>query len=235
MSKIRIKDFINIVGTFDAENSLRGVLFRFRMRELCGNTYEVSIDPIKKDCYIKVDDFTTYHILPEWYDVINDSEKCVNIEVPEGYEIDKEKSTFECIKFKLKESYTYKDIAKNLFKNRDYVYCINEAGNITNYNIDTFIDVTNPNNCISRKQCQKLLAINKLMNVATYLNDSWKPNWNDITCKYYFRIPSTGKIEVDTTCTLNISFTYFKTRELAEQAIKILGVDTIKLALSTDY
>ena len=37
--------------------------------------------------------------------------KELKIQVPEGYEIDKENSTFECIKFKLiKKGITYKNV-----------------------------------------------------------------------------------------------------------------------------
>ena len=42
--------------------------------------------------------------------------KEVKIQVPEGYEIDKENSTFECIKFKLiKKDITYKGVCEKLF------------------------------------------------------------------------------------------------------------------------
>lgn len=42
--------------------------------------------------------------------------KELKIQVPEGYEIDKENSTFECIKFKhIKKDITYEDICNNLF------------------------------------------------------------------------------------------------------------------------
>ena len=41
--------------------------------------------------------------------------KELKIQIPEGYEIDKENSTFECIKFKLIKNYiTYKDVSNYL-------------------------------------------------------------------------------------------------------------------------
>ena len=36
----------------------------------------------------------------------------MNIQVPDGYEIDKEKSTFECIKFKKKDKGKIKKVEK---------------------------------------------------------------------------------------------------------------------------
>ena len=42
--------------------------------------------------------------------------KEVKIQAPEGYEIDKENSTFECIKFKpIKRYITYRDICNSIF------------------------------------------------------------------------------------------------------------------------
>ncbi len=42
--------------------------------------------------------------------------KELKIQVPDGYEIDKENSTFECVKFKtIKKDITYDDICNNLF------------------------------------------------------------------------------------------------------------------------
>ena len=43
--------------------------------------------------------------------------KEVKIQIPKGYEIDKENSTFDCIKFKpVKECITYKDGVINYLK-----------------------------------------------------------------------------------------------------------------------
>ena len=43
--------------------------------------------------------------------------KELKIQIPEGYEIDKENSTFECIKFKsIKKDITYENICNNLLK-----------------------------------------------------------------------------------------------------------------------
>ena len=47
--------------------------------------------------------------------------KELKIQVPDGYEIDKENSTFELIKFKpIKKYITYKDICKYIFNWRYY-------------------------------------------------------------------------------------------------------------------
>ena len=52
--------------------------------------------------------------------------KEVKIQVPDGYEIDKENSTFECVKFKpIKKDITYDDICNNLFSEKTMVFLYN--------------------------------------------------------------------------------------------------------------
>ena len=153
--------------------------------------------------------------------------KEVKIEVPKGYEIDKENSTFECIKFKpIKKAMTYEDVARELFKDKNrYITtfsCLKGGKDVT---------------CASSKQAEKLIAINKLMNVAKYLNGDWKPNWDEVDERKYFiytcLIDSYISVK---SATIHMSdIVYFKSEELARQAIKILGEQTIKTALSTDW
>ena len=51
--------------------------------------------------------------------------KELKIQVPEGYEIDKENSTLECIKFRpIKKYITYKDICNTLSLDRNYTTLI---------------------------------------------------------------------------------------------------------------
>lgn len=148
------------------------------------------------------------------------------IQVPEGYEIDKENSTFECIKFNpIKNKLTYEDVARELFKD-EYRY-------ITTFScLKGWKDVT----CTSSKQTEKLLAINKLMNVAKHLNDDWIPDWEDNNNEFKYYINYYHKvINISYTSHYNSSNVYFKSEELAIQAIEILGEETIKLALSTDW
>ena len=94
----------------------------------------------------------------------------IKINVPEGYEIDKENSTFECIKFKSKKdisNLTYKNVCKSLFPN-DEGYYTNTDGDIVNDYIGGVLE--EPNNAPNRKQLERLLALNKLMNIAYYYN-----------------------------------------------------------------
>lgn len=161
--------------------------------------------------------------------------KELKINIPEGYEIDQEKSTFECIKFKPK-NLTYKDICKSLFKGKG-VYFIHSRGEIKKQSSEHVAEnvIYDPNNCTSENQAKKLLAINKLMNVAKYLNGDWKPDLSSRSEQKFYIILEKGDIFTSQTCTVVSGNVYFKSKELAEQAIEILGEDTIKLALSTDW
>lgn len=95
--------------------------------------------------------------------------KELKIQVPEGYEIDKENSTFNCIKFKpVKRNITYNDICYILFQNKNSFFTTIK-GDITH---DTLagISTTEKNNATNREQLERLLALNQLLNIAEYYN-----------------------------------------------------------------
>ena len=94
--------------------------------------------------------------------------KEVKIQAPEGYEIDKENSTFECIKFKsIKKNITYGDICEYLFKDKDSFYITNSGG-VNNYL--SVCSAMDKNNATNRKQLERVLALNQLLNIAEYYN-----------------------------------------------------------------
>lgn len=157
--------------------------------------------------------------------------KEIRITVPEGYEIDKENSTFECIKFK-KKGLTYEDVAEKLFKNKR-TYFIREQAKIDIFLPAEDVGVSYANNATSQEQLQRLLAINKLMNVAEYLNDGWKPDWENSNCSKWYIIwhHRSCKFIIDSGQLLQHNDIYFKTPDLALQAIEILGEEEVKLAL----
>ena len=101
--------------------------------------------------------------------------KELKIQIPEGYEIDKENSTFECIKFKLiTKDITYEDICKKLF-GKGYYY-FGDRGEIRE--IVEFDDKTcaDRNNAAYIKQLNKILALNQLLNIAEYYNNIHNSN-----------------------------------------------------------
>lgn len=94
--------------------------------------------------------------------------KELKVQVPEGYEIDKENSTFECIKFKpIKKDITYKDVCNAILKNKTNYY-IDTSGRIEDSILDT--NAYDKNNTTNKKQLERLLALNQLLNIAEYYN-----------------------------------------------------------------
>lgn len=92
--------------------------------------------------------------------------KELKIQVPEGYEIDKENSTFECIKFKQKDI-TYEDVCNVLFSSGTGYYT-DQYGVINFYTIGS--NKFDANNALKGQQLKRLLALNKLLNIAEYYN-----------------------------------------------------------------
>lgn len=127
----------------------------------------------------------------------------LRIQVPEGMEIDKENSTFECIKFKPKKI-TYKDISEK--------YCWSSI-----IRVDS-------------KHIEKMFTFRKLLEVADYLNGDWKADWNDVNqVKYFISYTYRNKtLDIFSCHYLNSGKIYFSSRENAEKAIDIIGEKELK-------
>lgn len=94
--------------------------------------------------------------------------KELKVQVPEGYEIDKENSTFERIRFKpIKKDTTYKDICDNILQST--AYSINILGDIVDLNERDYFH-NDKNKASNKKQLERLLALNQLLNIAEYYN-----------------------------------------------------------------
>ncbi len=94
--------------------------------------------------------------------------KELKIQAPKGYEIDKENSTFECIRFKpINKGITYEDVCNTLFKN-DTGYFIDQYGEVNFYSIGS--NRFDANNASNGRQLKRLLALNQLLNIAEYYN-----------------------------------------------------------------
>ena len=111
----------------------------------------------------------------------------------------------------------------------------------SSFSIDLKNNSENPINAPFPQQLEKLLAINQLVNVATYLNDGWVPDWkNNDEYKYFLTYNHyygdfNDCIVVDYSVTVETSAVYFASPELAMLAIGILGEDTIKLAIGSNW
>jgi hypothetical protein len=148
--------------------------------------------------------------------------KELKIEAPEGYEVDWDNSSMNTIRFKpVKKNITYQDIINNI-KAKNIGISVQHG--LTKIGKDFFIT--------SEKQLEQLLALNKLMNVAKYLNGNWKINWRSKQEKYYI-VYDYWKYVLTVTCTncFQSTLVYFESPSLAKQAIEILGEEEVKKAL----
>lgn len=99
--------------------------------------------------------------------------KELKVQTPEGYEIDKENSTFECIRFKpINKGITYEDVCNHIFNicNGDIGYYIENIGNIRKASGFSNEARRDKNNATNKEQLERLLALNQLLNIAEYYN-----------------------------------------------------------------
>lgn len=154
-----------------------------------GKFKEVTIlGKYKATDYYSVYETDDYRFSLEMFDqVINEPKennmetKEIKIKVPEGYEIDKENSTFECIKFKLiKKELTYKkDVTEELFGD-DICFYIDRRGEIVF--TEHLAAKEDKNNATTKKQLERLLALNQLLNIAEYYNKKSPKEEKKIYC-----------------------------------------------------
>lgn len=124
----------------------------------------------------------------------------LTIDIPEGYIIDVEHSDLfkGIIKFK-KNDITYKDIEDALNLEKDFT-CV----------------VCNVNNV------DKLNAIGKLINIANYYNNGWKPDWNNgKEYKYYILLNSNNESSYSVGCRFGMNYgsIFFKNEKDAQAVI----------------
>lgn len=149
-------------------------------------------------------------------------EKEFKVEVPDGYEIDKENSTFEVIKFK--------PIEKKLPKTWDE-YCEMHEVQIGESWIDYACciceipgtgvrDSEGDKNLLPNVLYSKaILALCQILQIRNYYNNGWVPNWNDASCpKYCIEIAYDKTIRTVNTVIQKVLA--FKTEELRNKFIE---------------
>lgn len=158
--------------------------------------------------------------------------KELKIVPPEGYEIDRENSSIDTIRFKpIKKKITYYDVCRKLFLHEPS-WRLLETGVIVYAAISDSAISYSMLTASSSKQLEQLLALNKLMNVAKYLNGDWEPDFKSEQHKYYMSYDSgIKKLSICYRQYMNDGCVYFKSAELAYQAIEILGEEEVKKAL----
>ena len=149
-------------------------------------------------------------------------EKAFTVEVPDGYEIDKENKNFECIKFKPIEKKLPKSWEEycEMHEVQPGESCVNDCCEVWESND------TNPRNTEFDKNLlpnvvysKAFLALCQLIQLRNYYNDGWIPDYNNLSsCKYCIEV-NLNKIN----CTVNVvnqRVLAFKTIELRNEFVK---------------
>lgn len=126
---------------------------------------------------------------------------------------------------------TYDDICEELFFGKTAYWVRNNkikkgvirysCGDIDNYT--------------SLAQAKRTLAYNKLQNIAKYLNDGWKPDFTEDSNPYTICKNCAGGYSFLGNHKHQIGAIYFKTEELAKEAIRIMGEESLNDLFSTDW
>lgn len=131
------------------------------------------------------------------------------------------------------EELTYDVIAKRLFQGTN-VYTISDEASRGYRQRYTQNSYAYPVKCCNEKQAKKLLALNKLENVAWYLCPNLQVNFDKYNVKYIiFYNYKTDSLSITPCCSKEWRSykIYFDSKENAEKAIEILGKETIKEAI----
>lgn len=127
---------------------------------------------------------------------------------------------------------TYNDIAKELYLNKTAHWI--SGRNIIHQERQSLSSYEDTTNSTTPAQAKRYAAFNKLQNIAKYLNEGWKPNfdshyqnWNIIKLNnsYY---PNYNSLA-------NNGSVYFKSAKLANEAIRLMGEESLNDLFSTDW
>ena len=143
----------------------------------------------------------------------------LKINCPEGYEIDKEKSTFGEIVFKKKESFPMRWEELNIING----YYVGSGSSIIS-SVRAKDNYINRNVFPSKEEAEAMLAMAQLCQLRDAWNKEWKPNRkNENQKKYVIKVVS-DQLYADSYWSINcpMSFKTRETRDLFMTAFKDL-------------
>ena len=151
-------------------------------------------------------------------------EKELKIEVPQGYEIDRQKSTFEKIIFK--------KIPENPITWEEY--CSLMKGKTVHYTNCNYITISGfsdaYNKFATKKRAEQFMALGKLLQLRDYWVGGWRynaPNFNDSVFAVFYSVTS-NDAQITNISYANLPLT-FPTKEMAQKFIECFE-DLIKEA-----
>ena len=126
---------------------------------------------------------------------------------------------------------TYDDVLKELYYKKTAYWVSSSNIKHTTTGEGSYNDI---NNCASEAQCKRMVAFNKLQNIAKYLNKGWYPDFpvsnNYTICKNY-----AGGYSLIGNRKCQAGAIYFMTKDLANEAIRLMGEESLNDLFSTDW
>lgn len=145
--------------------------------------------------------------------------KNLKIQIPEGYEIDKEQSTFENIVFKKNPEFptTWEEFCEqnSVVKSEYYISGNSDIFHVVNGTRNTTLDA---NLFKTREEAEAFLTLIKLYRLRQAYVGDWKPDWSDSSKKYII-ICDYNKIKIEYCWNIPRSFS-FPLCKMAEEFLK---------------
>lgn len=127
---------------------------------------------------------------------------------------------------------TYDDILKELYLNKTAYWACGE--NAIAQRKQRSREHKDSVNCTSKAQARRMAAFNKLQNIAKYLNDGWCPDFCNYEKKWAI-VKEGGNFYPKYNQMVNDASVYFKNEDLTNEAIRLMGEDSLNDLFSTDW
>lgn len=144
--------------------------------------------------------------------------KEVKIKIPKGYVIDKENSSFECIKFKkigkkeLPE--TWEEFCNN-YPIKEGEFFVDSDSEIQEFMEGKRDPVEDANILPNKEYAEAILALCQLIQLRDYYNEGWQPDWKTFEAKYCIYIEQ-NKVQLN--MVYGISYLLaFKTQKIRDE------------------
>lgn len=128
---------------------------------------------------------------------------------------------------------TYDDILKEFYLDKSaYWTCCEDDISEGKQGLVNYKDAVN---CTTPSQAKRCNAFNKLQNIAKYLNNGWKPNFKDGTQNWFISKKRNEEYRAMFTYSDNTGIVFFKSECLANEAIRLMGEESLNDLFSTDW
>lgn len=127
---------------------------------------------------------------------------------------------------------TYNDILKEFYLDKTAYWACGEDDIIEGK--QGLVNYKDAVNCTTPSQAKRCNAFNKLQNIAKYLNNGFRPDFCNYEKKWAI-VKEGGNFYPKYNQNVNDGSVYFKNEELTNEAIRLMGEDSLNDLFSTDW